>query len=101
MRHNLAVSATEYHLEDGRPIVSKTDLKGKITFVNPYFVEASGYAEHELLGAPFEAAIEMNLRIRNSALSEFSFNPKRHVLHSFNQLPHLDGPDAAGLETYA
>ncbi|GAB2880570.1 PAS domain-containing methyl-accepting chemotaxis protein [Pseudoduganella ginsengisoli] len=51
MRHNLAVSATEYHLEDGRPIVSKTDLKGKITFVNPYFVEVSGYAEHELLGA--------------------------------------------------
>jgi aerotaxis receptor len=51
MRNDLAVSATEYHLEDGRPIVSKTDLKGHITFVNPYFVEASGYAEHELLGA--------------------------------------------------
>jgi len=55
----------------------------------------------QVLGAPFDAAIEMNLRLRNSALSEFSFNPKRHVLHSFNQLPHLDSPDAAGLETYA
>ncbi|XHS80135.1 histidine phosphatase family protein [Burkholderiaceae bacterium UC74_6] len=55
----------------------------------------------QVLGAPFDSAIEMNLRLRNSALSEFSFTPKRHVLHSFNQLPHLDGPDAAGLETYA
>jgi aerotaxis receptor len=49
--NNLAAAATEYHLEDGRPIVSKTDLKGNITFANPYFVEASGYAEHELVGA--------------------------------------------------
>jgi broad specificity phosphatase PhoE len=55
----------------------------------------------QVLGAPFDAAIEMNLRLRNSAFSEFSFTPKRHVLHSFNQVPHLDAPDAAGLETYA
>lgn len=36
----------------GRPIVSKTDLKGKITYVNPYFVEVSGFTEEELIGAP-------------------------------------------------
>ncbi|MCE3262839.1 MAG: chemotaxis protein [Pseudoduganella sp.] len=39
-------------MEDGRPIVSKTDLKGRITYVNPYFVEVSGFAAEELLGAP-------------------------------------------------
>jgi PAS domain S-box-containing protein len=32
-------------------IVSKTDLKGRITYCNRVFIEFSGYAEHELLGA--------------------------------------------------
>ena len=40
------------------------------------------------LGA--EATIELNLHIRNSALSEFKVGPKRHTLISFNTLPHLD-----------
>ena len=52
MRTNLPVSNIEYVLDDGRPIVSRTDLKGKITFVNPYFIEVSGFDEDELLGAP-------------------------------------------------
>jgi len=33
-------------------IVSKTDLKGRITYCNPSFVEVSGYAAEELLGQP-------------------------------------------------
>ncbi len=36
----------------GQPIVSKTDLMGTITYVNPYFVEVSGFSEEELIGAP-------------------------------------------------
>lgn len=43
-----------------------------------------------LLGAGPAAIVELNLRLRNTAVTEFSFNPKRHVLHSFNHLPHLD-----------
>jgi len=52
MRKNLPVTQIEYELEDGRPIVSKTDLKGRITYVNPYFVEVCGFSEEELMGAP-------------------------------------------------
>ncbi|MES2127032.1 MAG: methyl-accepting chemotaxis protein [Pseudomonadota bacterium] len=52
MRQNLPVTAKEYLLDEGKPIVSKTDLKGIINYVNPYFVEASGYTEAELIGAP-------------------------------------------------
>ena len=55
---------------------------------------------HEL-GAPPEAVVELNLRIRNTAVTEFVFNPKRHALLSFNQLPHLDAPEHAHLVTYA
>jgi len=33
-------------------IVSKTDLKGVITYGNRIFIEMSGYSEQELLGAP-------------------------------------------------
>lgn len=33
-------------------IVSKTDLKGRITYGNRIFIEFSGYSERELLGAP-------------------------------------------------
>jgi PAS domain S-box-containing protein len=33
-------------------IVSKTDIKGNILFVNKNFCEVSGYSEEELIGAP-------------------------------------------------
>ena len=32
-------------------LVSKTDLKGRITYGNRIFIEFSGYSEHELLGS--------------------------------------------------
>jgi len=52
MRMNLPVTNAEYELQDGKSIVSKTDLKGNITYVNPYFIEVSGFHEEELMGAP-------------------------------------------------
>ncbi|MCG2627993.1 methyl-accepting chemotaxis protein [Bradyrhizobium sp. WYCCWR 13023] len=52
MRTNLPVTATEYPLTDETLIVSKTDLKGKLTYFNDQFVEASGFTEQELAGQP-------------------------------------------------
>lgn len=54
-----------------------------------------------VLGTTPETTIELNLRIRNSAVSEFNYNPKRHSLLSFNTLPHLDHPDRADWVTYS
>jgi broad specificity phosphatase PhoE len=54
----------------------------------------------QVLGMPAEGTIELNMRIRNSALTEFNFNPKRHVLQSFNHLPHLDGAEFEDWVTY-
>ncbi|TXI24816.1 MAG: histidine phosphatase family protein [Roseateles sp.] len=55
----------------------------------------------QVLAAPPETLVELNLRLRNSALSEFVFNPKRHHLVSFNTLPHLDSVEARALITHA
>jgi broad specificity phosphatase PhoE len=46
-----------------------------------------------VLGAPPQAVVELNLRLRNSAITEFTFTPKRHALVSFNTLPHLDAAE--------
>ena len=58
-------------------------------------------AVHQVLGTPPETTIELNLRIRNSALSEFSFTPKGHRLLSYNHLPHLDAPERRDWVTYS
>jgi broad specificity phosphatase PhoE len=54
-----------------------------------------------VLNAPPATAVELNLRIRNSALSEFAATPRRHHLVSFNGLPHLDTNPDPTLMTYA
>ena len=55
----------------------------------------------QVLGTPAETTIELNLRIRNSAVTEFAFTPKRHMLVSYNHVPHLDQPGRADWVTYA
>jgi len=42
----------EIPLDPKRYIVSETDATGKITYVNDYFMEVSGYTEEELIGKP-------------------------------------------------
>ena len=55
----------------------------------------------QVLGTSVETTIELNLRIRNSAVTEFAFTPKRHVLLSFNHLPHLDAVERRGWVSYS
>jgi len=50
MRNNLPVTQHEYALREGMTIVSRTDLKGRITYVNDDFIEASGFVPSELIG---------------------------------------------------
>lgn len=54
-----------------------------------------------VLGLDHAATIELNMHLRNSAVSEFKVAAKRHTLLTFNTLPHLDGPDDADVVTYA
>jgi aerotaxis receptor len=52
MRVNLPVSTQEYAFPKGQTLVSTTDLKGRILYCNPMFIEVSGYEKEELLGQP-------------------------------------------------
>jgi hypothetical protein len=55
----------------------------------------------QVLGTSPQTSIELNLRIRNSAVTEFAFTPKRHTLVAFNTIAHMESPPYADWITYA
>jgi broad specificity phosphatase PhoE len=54
-----------------------------------------------VLATPPEAMIELNMRLRNTAVSELTFSAKRYALQTYNTLNHLDTPDFSKWVTYA
>ncbi len=48
----MAPTGVERTFRDDEIIVSKTDIKGRLTYVNTLFVSISGYAEADLIGQP-------------------------------------------------
>ncbi len=50
MRNNIPVTDCRISLKPGEDLVTKTDLQGRITYVNPAFIEVSGFSEKELVG---------------------------------------------------
>jgi aerotaxis receptor len=52
MRSNQPVTNHEVSLAEGEAIVSTTDLKGNIAYVNACFMRVSGFSESELLASP-------------------------------------------------
>ncbi len=55
----------------------------------------------QVLQAPPPATIELNLRIRNTSVTQFAFTPKRHMLVSYNGIAHLEDPAYRDWVTYA
>ena len=51
MKYKVEPTSSEKVMRENDFIVSKTDLKGRITYGNEIFIEFSGYSEAELLGA--------------------------------------------------
>jgi PAS domain S-box-containing protein len=52
MRNNQPVTGVEYDYASDIAIISHTDAKGRITFVNDDFIEVSGFSAEELIGQP-------------------------------------------------
>lgn len=45
------------------------------------------------IGAPDRSFLEINWRVKNCSITEFTFSRERISLDCFNALPHLEGPD--------
>lgn len=52
MAKSLVVTGRERFFDTDEIIVSKTDLKGRITYANRVFLDIAGYTEREVIGAP-------------------------------------------------
>ena len=65
MRVNLPVSTREYSFPKGQTLVSTTDLKGRILYCNPMFIEVSGYEREDLLGQPHKCKHQVEQGRRN------------------------------------
>ena len=52
MRQHIRPTGRERVFGEDEIIVSKTDLRGKITYANDVFLRVSGYTEEQLLGQP-------------------------------------------------
>ena len=52
MGRDTFVTGNENFFGDDDIIVSKTDLKGRITYANKVFLDIAGYSEREVLGQP-------------------------------------------------
>ncbi len=77
----------------------RTQAEGDVLLVSSGGPIATATAQ--VVGAGGDAWVALNLRLRNSALTEFALGRKRPVLHSFNTLPHLQAPEQADWVTYA
>lgn len=85
-------------------VISALDHVRKNCSGNVLLVSSGGpiaTAIGHVLGTTPETTIALNMRIRNSAVTEFAFNPKRHTLVTFNTLPHLEHPEHASWVTHA
>ncbi|MBL4885738.1 MAG: PAS domain S-box protein [Planctomycetaceae bacterium] len=49
---SIVLTGIEQTFKEDEIIVSKTDLKGIITYANPVFLRVAGYSEREVLGRP-------------------------------------------------
>ena len=55
MRNNGPVTQREVFMADASVIVSRTDDKGRIQFMNKDFLDISGFTKDELMGQPHNA----------------------------------------------
>jgi broad specificity phosphatase PhoE len=58
-------------------------------------------AVSHVLATPPESTVELNMRLRNTSVTELSFTPKCLALQTYNTLPHLDSVEFDSWITHA
>lgn len=76
----------------------RTQCEGNVLIVSSGGPIAT--AVGQVLGTLPETTIDLNYRMRNSAVTELAFTPQRHLLVTFNHLPHLDHPERRDWVTF-
>ena len=77
------------------------DLPGDVNVLAATSGGAIGRGIADLLQAPAQTAIELNLQFRNSGFCEIFFSPRSMRLVSFNCVPHLERGDRRDAITYS
>ncbi len=54
-----------------------------------------------VLATPPAATVELNMRLRNTSVTEFNFTPRHLALQTYNTLPHLDSSEFDSWITHA
>jgi len=126
MKQPITPTSVERQMREDDFIVSKTDLKGRITYGNRIFIEFSGYSESELLGAQhniirhpdmpravfkllwdtIQAKKECNAYVKNMAKDGSFYWVFANVTPNFDNNGNVTGyfsvrrkPKASGIET--
>ncbi|MDD5389396.1 MAG: PAS domain-containing protein [Gallionellaceae bacterium] len=126
MKNPITPTSVERVMREDDFIVSKTDLKGRITYGNRIFIEFSGYSEQELLGSQhniirhpdmpravfkllwdtIQAGRECNAYVKNLAKDGSFYWVFTNVTPSFDRDGKITGyfsvrrkPKAAGMKT--
>ena len=66
MSNTTRPTGVENLLGEEELIVSKTDLKGRITYANDVFIRMAKYSYKELIGAPLRIVKSLNLELPTS-----------------------------------
>ncbi|MBL4785946.1 MAG: PAS domain S-box protein [Cohaesibacteraceae bacterium] len=79
MARETSLTGKEVYFDENELIVSKTDLKGELTYVNDIFCQIAGYTEKQCLGQPHSM-------IRNPDMPRCVFHLLWETIQSGNEL---------------
>ena len=71
MKPKITPTNVEVHFSPEEIIVSKTDLKGRITYANRVFMRVADYSEDDLLGVQHGSLVTLQLRLPQTQASAF------------------------------
>lgn len=104
MAGDVAPAGMPTHAQFARDVVAALDHVRQRYRGNVLLVSSGGpitTAVGHVLQTPPAVTIALNLRYRNTAVTEMAFNSRRHSLVAYNALPHLAGAGFEGWVTYA